>query len=157
MGTVTYPHAGVERRLDELFVAIRPQMDLNETLAQKFVVAWTPGMLFLDSDENIHHRAYGFHPPEEFEHLLDVGHGMVRLGRKAYREAAQSFSRVTDDEEKTTFQPEAMYWLGVALYRSGEKEALGKSWNRLLDQFPESVWAKKASIIRPRATAEARR
>ena len=51
MDTVTYPHGGVERRLTQHFVAVRPQIDAEKDLAKKFFVGWTPGFLFLDGQE----------------------------------------------------------------------------------------------------------
>jgi hypothetical protein len=65
MDAVTYPHAGVERRLNEGFVAFRPRIDQNESLAQRFLVAWTPGLLFMDDLENVHYKTFGWHPPED--------------------------------------------------------------------------------------------
>ena len=153
MDTVTYPHPGVERRLNESFVAFKPQIDQNETLAKRFVVTWTPGIIFVDSFETVHYRAYGYTPPEEFEHLLHVGHGMMEFDRGHYDEALMIFGHAAEDLQKTALQPEALYWYGVCQYKTGDKEAMARSWNRLLELYPESLWAMKASILRPQPAA----
>jgi hypothetical protein len=46
-------------------------------------------------------------------------------------------------------EPEAIYWSAVAAYKSSDdpKNLLG-GWNRLLDEFPESEWAKRVAFIR---------
>ena len=155
MGTVTYPHGGVERRLNESFVAFRPQLDQNEPLATKFLVHWTPGILVLDGLENVHHRAFGYHPPEDFEHLLDVGLGLIQFNSGNYKAAIPFFARAGEDAERTGVQPEALYWLGVSRYKSGDKDGLSKTWSRILDLYPQSLWAKRVSFIRPAASSAA--
>jgi hypothetical protein len=155
MDAVTYPHRGVERRLGESFVAYRPQIDQQKDLARKFAVVWTPGLLFLDGLETLHHRAYGYHPPEEFEHLLHVGHGLVEFGNGRPSSALPILARAAGDAERTAVQPEALYWLGVCQYKAGDKEAMVRTWERLMDSFPSSLWALKASVLRPPAQAAA--
>lgn len=155
MGTVTYPQGGVERRLLQHFVCVRPQIDLNKDLAKRFLVSWTPGLLFLDGLENVHHRASGFHPPEMFEHLLDLGRGMIEFNLGRYLAAINAFAAVTEDDQASPLQAEALYWLGVARYKSGDKEGMPRAWNRLIDLYPDSAWAPKAGFIREKAGARA--
>lgn len=46
-------------------------------------------------------------------------------------------------------EPEALYWAAVVRYKaSGDPKNLIESWNRLLDAFPESEWARRAEFIR---------
>jgi len=154
MGTVTYPHGGVERRLLQHFVCVRPQIDLEKDLAKRFLVSWTPGLLFLDGLENVHHRAFGFHPPEMFEHLLDLGRGLVEFNLGRHNGAITALAEVTEDDQASPLQAEALYWLGVARYKSGDKEGLSRAWNRLLDLHPESAWAPKVGFIREKAAVQ---
>src|SRR5438445_13452209 len=109
MGTVTYPHGGVERRLGQYFVAVRPQIDMEKDLAKRFLVGWTPGLLFLDGQENLHYRASGYHPPELFEHLLDLGRGMVEFNLGRFNGAITAFAAVTEDDHSSPLQSEALY------------------------------------------------
>jgi tetratricopeptide (TPR) repeat protein len=155
MDAVTYPNAESERILNEEFVAFKPQIDRNEALARRFFVGWTPGIVFLDGQENLHHRAFGFHPPEEFAALLRVGRGTIEFHRGDFQAALATFSRAADDVRRGEIQAEALYWQGVSRYKTGDKDGMARAWNRLLDLFPESLWAKRASFIRPRAGAAA--
>jgi tetratricopeptide (TPR) repeat protein len=148
---VTYPRAESERALQEDFVAFRPQIDRHEALARRFFVGWTPGLVFLDGDEAVHYRAFGYHPPVEFEHLLRVARGTMAFQRGDVAGALEAFSRAADDVRHSALRPEAIYWQGVSRYKTGDKEALAATWTRLLDLYPESVWAQRASVIRPRA------
>jgi len=157
MGTVTYPHGGVERRLSQFFVSVRPQIDVEKDLAKKFLVSWTPGLLFLDGQEGVQYRAFGFHPPEMFEHLLDVARGTIEFNLGRYDEAMKAFSAVSEDKDPSPLQAEALYWLGVARYKSGDKEGLGKTWSQLLDRHPNSLWAPKAGFIREKVATGRRR
>jgi tetratricopeptide (TPR) repeat protein len=156
MGAVTYPHAGVERRLTEHFVCVRPQIDVEKDLAEKFMVRWTPGLVFLDGQEGLHYRAFGFHPPEMCEHLLDIGRGMVMFNLGRFDEAVKAFTEVVEDKESSPLQAEAHYWLGVARYKAGDKEALAKTWDELLTRQPKSAWASKAGFIRKKAAPRRR-
>src|SRR6187549_620568 len=97
MDAVTYPRAESERALSEDFVALRAQIDKNEALAKRFRAAWTPGLVFLDEEDSVHYRAFGYHPPVEFEHLLRVGRGMIEFQRGQYARAAEAFQHAADD------------------------------------------------------------
>jgi hypothetical protein len=148
MDTVTYPHGGVQRRLGEHFVCIRPQIDVEKDLAKKFLATWTPGFFFGDAQEIVHYRATGFHPPEMFEHLLDLARGIIDVDLARYEEASKAFSAVADDKDASPLQAEALYWLGVSRYRSGQKEALSTTWSLILDRYPKSLWAPKVGFVR---------
>ena len=46
-------------------------------------------------------------------------------------------------------EPEALYWSTAIAFRlSGDRKDLNEGWNRLLDKFPQSEWAKRAGYIR---------
>jgi hypothetical protein len=154
MDTVTYPHGGVQRRLAEYFVCLRPQIDVEKDLAKKFLATWTPGLFFMDGQENVHYRATGWHPPEMFEHLLDVARGMMAFNAGRYDEATKLFSAVAEDKDSSPLQADALFWLGVSRYRGGEKDALSKTWSLILDRHPKSHWAPKVTFIREKQAKE---
>lgn len=153
MDAVTYPTTEVQQALDESFVAYRTRIE--DPLAKRFSAGWTPALYILDGDEIVRYRAFGYHPPAEFVHLLRVGKGTLEFERGEFKDALASFSRAADDGRGSALQPEALYWQGVCRYKTGDKEGLGRSWTRLLDLFPWSLWARKASFIRPQAGAAA--
>ncbi|HVE38800.1 MAG TPA: thioredoxin fold domain-containing protein [Planctomycetota bacterium] len=148
MDTVTYPHGGVQRRLGEHFVCVRPQIDVEKDLAKKYLATWTPGFFFVDGQENVHYRATGYHPPEMFEHLLDFARGLMAFNRGSYDEAGKILTAVAEDKDPSPLQAEACFWLGVARYKGGDKDALSKTWSSILDRHPNSLWAPKVGFIR---------
>ena len=148
MDTVTYPNGGVERRLNEEFVPLRLRIDEHKDLAKRFDTSWTPGLVVLDADEKVHYRAQGFFPPEEMEHLLHVGRAMIDFDRSDWAKAAEGFAKAADDAVRTAVQAEALYWKGASQLKTGDKEGVKASWLRLQREFPDTVWAKKASVIR---------
>lgn len=154
MDAVTYPQEESQRRLNDSFVALRLPFDRQGLLEQRWVVSWTPGILILDADERIHYRAYGYHPPDEFAHLLEVAQGMIEFDWGEFAQALRLFARAAEDTRRSAFTPEALYWLGVAYYKTGDKDGLVRTWGRLLDEHPESLWARRASFIRVPARAE---
>ncbi|HXG60250.1 MAG TPA: tetratricopeptide repeat protein [Planctomycetota bacterium] len=154
MDAVTYPNEESERRLNESFVALRVPFDRNGVLERRWAVSWTPGILVLDSGERVHYRAYGYHPPEEFAHLLGVARGMTEFDAGDFEQASRTFSRVVEDVRRSAMVPEALYWLGVARYKAGDRDGLVRAWSRLLDEHPENLWARRAGFIRAPARAE---
>jgi thioredoxin-related protein len=148
MDAVTYSNAGVTKLLRKQFACYRPELAKTTTLAKRFNIRWTPGLVFLDASENLHYMTYGYHPPEEFRALLGIARACADFNRGKFREAAAIFSKVVKEEAGSTFKPEALYWLGVARVKCGDRKSLLKNWNELLDKHPGSIWAKKASFIR---------
>lgn len=153
MDAVTYPTPEVETLLDESFVACRVKID--DPLAKRYSAEWTPGLFFLDTEGTVRYRAFGFHPPRDFLHLLRVARGTIDFERGSFKDALASFAVAADDARGSSLQPEALYWQGVCRYKLGDKGGMGEAWTRLMDLFPWSPWARKASFIRPAAGAAA--
>jgi tetratricopeptide (TPR) repeat protein len=149
MDAVTNPSDESERRLNESFVALRLPSDRGGILEQRWAVSWTPGILIADPEERVPYRAYGYHPPREFAHQLEVARGRVEFDRGDFAQALRTFSRVAEDPRPSAFLPEVLYWLRVAHSKTGDKEGLVRHWDRLLDGHPKSLWARRASFIRP--------
>jgi hypothetical protein len=66
---------------------------------------------------------------------------------EAARERAQE--ALTQTQGDPWREPEAIYWSAVAGYKAThDPKPLIEGWNRLLDKFPESEWARRAGFIR---------
>jgi hypothetical protein len=148
MDAVTYPDAEVQNRLARYFVCSRQPIESQVELARRFAVPWTPGLLFMDPDEGVFYRGYGFYPPREFAPMLTVAYGLHELGRRNFQGAIDLFQEAVPSSKGTPFEPEVLYWLGVAHYKAGDKDKLASTWNALLEQHPQSLWSKKAGVIR---------
>lgn len=148
MDAMTYSNAGVSKLLRRQFACYRPELSKTTTLAKRFNARWTPGLLFLDASETLHYMTYGFYPPEEFKPLLGIARACADFNRGKFREAAAIFSKVLKENSKSTFEPEALYWLGVARLKCGDRKGLMNNWNALSQKHPKSIWARKASFLK---------
>lgn len=66
---------------------------------------------------------------------------------KKWADAEQSYAQIMERYFETAAAPEAVYWKGVSRYkRTNDHTALGEVAAELEENYPESVWAKKASV-----------
>lgn len=151
MDAVTYPRPESERLLTRHFVPVRLPLAEHPDLARRYDVRWTPAFVVLDDQRQERYRAFGYHPPEDFEHLLRVARGTIDFNRGDYSSALAWFATAADDVRDSALRPEALYWQGVCRYKLGDKDGMSEAWNRLLDLYPKSLWARRASVIRSAA------
>ncbi len=147
MDAVTYPDPQVIERLGRRFVALRLQIDQHRELARQFNAVWTPALLVLDGDMHVWVRTFGWYPPPEFVPWLIAAEGKFRYGRGQYGAAADCFEECATRWRGSHSAAEALYWKGVSLYKQGNKEGLGKEWDRLRREHPDSIWTQKASFL----------
>lgn len=148
MDAVTYPQDQVAMFISDHFVPVRIHTDDHPELTQKFRVPWTPTFIVLDADGTEHYRDIGYLPPEDF-----LAHMNLALGRTAFEDrdfatGAKHFQVIVDRYGASELVPEALYLLGVAKNRmpGGKPDDRRAIWKRLMDQYPKSDWAKKASF-----------
>ncbi len=114
---------------------------------ERFGVQWTPTILAMDPDRTERHRIEGFLPVADFLAQLDLGIAKALFGAGKPAEAAQRYAQVAEAHPATEAAPEAIYWAAVAAYKaSGKPDSLGPAARRLRDSYPQSAWAKKASV-----------
>lgn len=149
MDAVTYPDSRVVTFLNERVVAFKPQIETSAALAERFGVAWTPGLVWLTRDGRTGHDNVGWFAPEEWLAESKLGCGKVEVRQKRWDRAARWFEEVLEQHARSLAAPAACYWAGVAAKRSsGSSEALLERWRRLLEEWPDSGWAKKVEFIR---------
>lgn len=151
MGERAYPEPRVESYIEEHFAPIRFNTIERPEMEAALASGWTPTLIVEYPDGNEHRRSQGYLDASRLLGQLSLARLQVALDRRDF-EAASTFSeealrRTSGDPER---EPEAMYWSAVAAYKlaGGDREKLTAGWNKLLDRFPESEWAKRASYIR---------
>lgn len=117
---------------------------------KRFRAEWTPTQIVLDPEGVERHRSEGFLPAEEFLAQLELGIAKVASALKRYDEAERRFRAVMDAYPGTPAAPEARYWAGVAAYKAsrGDIAPLRETAKDLEARFPDSEWARKASVWR---------
>lgn len=142
-----YPNERVAQFINGNFVPIKIHIKENKDAFARFGAQWTPTLIVLDPEGKERYRFEGFLPPDDFLAQLEMGlartafeHGQFEEAERRYREIAQKYP-------KSEAAPEALYWAGVAKYKATNDPApLGQAARELKAQYPESSWAKKASV-----------
>lgn len=150
MGAVTYPNPEVEQYLRQHFLPVQFNVSEQPDVMELFNTPWTPTLIILDGDGKEHRRSQGYLDPKRFLAEMALARLQAAIDRQefdlAHRLSEETLRLTRGDAER---EPEAHYWSSVAAYKAThDTQNLIQGWNRLLDQFPQSDWAKKAEFIR---------
>ena len=150
MGAVTYPDPEVERFIQQHFIPVQFNVVEQPEVMDQFNTPWTPTIIVQDAEGREHRRSQGYLDPQRFLGEMSLAwlkDAIDRQDYKAAQERAPEALRLTKGDP--TREPEALYWAAVVAYKATEDgNKLVQGWNRLLDQFPQSEWAKRAEFIR---------
>ncbi len=101
----------------------------------------------MDSSGEERWRIEGYLPKNEFRAQLELGLARISFMAKHWADAEQKFAQVIERYGETAAAPEAVYWRGVSQYkRTNDHTVLGGVAEELGRKYPESLWAKKASV-----------
>ena len=150
MGAVTYPNPEVARFIEEHFIPVQFNVAEQPEVMDQFNTPWTPTLIVQDAEGREHRRSHGYLDPARFLGEMSLAWLKDAIDRRDF-EAAQQ--RSPEAMERTqgdpTREPEALYWSSVAAYKAtNDPNPLMQGWNRLMDQFPQSEWAKRVEFIR---------
>lgn len=103
--------------------------------------------MLLDSSGKERHRIEGYLPRAEFAAQLELGLARVAFMHKKWDEAERRYRNIVQRYGSSPTAAEAIYWAGVASYkRTIDHAVLPLISNELEQHFPNSLWARKASI-----------
>jgi thioredoxin-related protein len=146
MDAVSYPHPKVIEFFSKYLVPVRVEIS-SQPLPKRFKVQWTPTLVTLDETGEEHHRTVGFLPPEELVPSLMLGIGKSYFDRERFAESEQTLDQLLAEYPRSDASPEATYYRGVGRYKRTHKaEELKKTIEALQKNFPQSEWAKRASV-----------
>ena len=141
-----YPDPRVTAFITENFIPVRLHVKDNAKAFERFGAQWTPTVLIDDPDGKERHRIEGFLPADAFLAQLQLGLARYAFNANDWKNAEQYYERVAEGSDEET-APEAMYWAGVARYKGTDDPShLGATHKRLSEKYPNSSWAKKASV-----------
>jgi len=147
MDTVTYPDHRVTHMILESCIPVRIHVRQEPAVAEEYQVHWTPNVVIADENGTVHSRIEGYLPPEQFMARLALALGRYDLDRKQFAEARQQFEEVAQRHKGSEAGAEALYWLAVAQYKeSHDAGQLKAGWQRLIQEYPNSVWATRANV-----------
>jgi hypothetical protein len=114
---------------------------------KRFNAVWTPTVLILDPDGHECWRIEGYLPKDEFRAQLLMGLARIAVIEKRWADAEKLYGQVVDQFPNTTTAAEALYWRNVSQYsQSHQPQPLQSVASELRQKYPDSVWAKKASV-----------
>jgi thioredoxin-related protein len=146
MDTVSYPHPKVIDFFAKYLVPVRVLIS-SQPLPKKFKVQWTPTLVTVDETGEEHHRTVGFLSPEELVPSLMLGIGKSYFDREMFAESEKMLKQLLAEYPRSDAAPEATYYLGVGRYKHTHKaEELKKTVEAIQKNFPQSEWAKRASV-----------
>ena len=144
MDAVTYPQTTVIDFITRKVIPVRVASDAQPH-ATDFNVVWTPTIITLDVEGNEHHRTTGFFSPEELIPSIELGLGKTYFDTGHFEEAVEHFDKLLAEHPVSGAAPEAIYWRGVAGYKSsGNPEPLKKAYERLKAEHNASEWTRRA-------------
>jgi hypothetical protein len=112
---------------------------------ERFNAQWTPTILVLDRDGTERHRIEGFLPSDDFTAQVKIGLAHAARSRGDFADAERRYRELASSEGDTA--AESLYWAGVSRYKStNDAAALGETAKAFQERFPDSAWAKKASV-----------
>ncbi len=91
-------------------------------------------------------RNEGYLPGTEFRAWLEMGLARLAFLRKDWDDSERRYAEVAARYPATSFAPEAVYWQGVSRYKKNDHQALGETAVSLKRDYPDSLWAAKASV-----------
>ena len=146
-----YPNSRVAGFVNDHFIPVRIHVrehpELWKTFGERYGVQWTPATLVVDPSGQERHRIDGFLPADDFLAQLQFGLARSAFANARYSEAEKRYQAVVEDYPNSEVAPEAFYWSGVSRYKaSGDAGALADTARGFRDKYPQSSWAKKASV-----------
>jgi hypothetical protein len=148
MNAGPYSDQKVQQYIEDQFIPLKSQCfwDNRTELMKRFDIAWTPTLLVLDPSAREHRRIIGFVPTDDFMAHLKLGKGMMLFNRFRFAESSHEFNAVIEQHPDSLVVPEAVFFLGVAGYwKSHEARFLRQAYDRLIEHYPQSEWARRAT------------
>lgn len=148
-----FPDERVVRMIEENFIPAR--LHVRDDAAdftrygEQYGVHWTPITLILDPDGKERHRVEGFVDADEYLAQLALGLARLAFARSDWRAAHERFGRIAEEHPRTEAAAEALYWAGASKYKMDhDSRTLARTHATLTERYPNSPWARKASVWR---------
>jgi hypothetical protein len=146
MDAVTYPTEYVTDYIVENCVAWRADFNTETALLRRFIVNWTPTLVFLDKNGREHYRLLGFLPPEAFIVHLMLAQAKIAFETSKYAEAENLFDRIVNEHPESEQVPQAIYFRGVSRRKLTKDDSyLDEAAEELKRAFPESEWTMRTN------------
>lgn len=150
MDAVTYPNENVQQIIEQYFVPVQFNVETQPEAMQQFNTPWTPTIMVQDGEGKEHGRSQGYLDAPRFVAEMALARLKTAIDRQDFKSAEAMADEVLEKTKGDAMrEPEALYWASVARYKAaGDPQQLLGGWNRLLDECPDSEWARKVEFIK---------
>ena len=129
------------------FVPVKIHIKEQPQNFKRFGAQWTPTLIVLDPEAKEQYRFEGYLPAEDFLAQLELGLARSAFAHEQWDEAERRYREIAAKHPNSEVAPEAIYWAGVSNYKAtNDPGALVETERILRQQYPQSSWAKKASV-----------
>lgn len=133
--------------ISRTFVPARAHVKEQQDVFERSGAQWTPTILVLDEDGKERHRIEGFLPKDDFLAQLRIGITHAARARLDWKDAEGRYRALAEPGSDGDVASESLYWAGVSRYKAtGDAAALADTAADFQKRFPDSTWAKKASV-----------
>jgi thioredoxin-related protein len=110
---------------------------------------WTPTFIIFSNDSSEVRKATGYLPPKQFISELELGKALAQLRKAQSSNALVTLNNLILYSDCDLIKQETLYWAGVAAFYANRKslEHLIPFWQKLMDEYPGSRWAKRADCL----------
>jgi hypothetical protein len=144
----TYPRVQVAAYINEHFIPVQLNQSQSLTLFKENKVIWTPTLTACDVRGEEQDRWVGYLPPEEFLPRVKFARARLAMSAQAWGEAASVLDEITSLHKNSFIAADALYWLGVARWKVSKNfDDLNGAWTRVMEEYPKSEAAAKASCL----------
>lgn len=150
MVLTTYQNKETLSYIDKHFVFIK--YDITNRNAPRLncsPVLWTPTFIIFANDGSEMRKITGYHTNQSFESELEIGRALAFLRKAQSNTALEILETLISTTVSRSSIPEALYWAGVVSYflNRRDAESLTPYWERLINDYSESIWAEKANCL----------
>ncbi len=152
LDSIVYPDKNVEDVVLSYTVPVKINVTENKKDAEEYNVKWFPNLILgrVKKEKLIEdYRYIGYLPVEDFVATIKIAVAICNFNDNKFSEAEKIFADVLDKYPGTTYEAEALYWLGVTKYKMKKDPApLKELWNTILTKHSTTIWAKKVAFIK---------
>ena len=131
--------------IERSFVPFRAHIKEQPQTFERFGAQWTPTVVLAEPDGTERYRFEGFLPKSDYLAQLKLGLAHAARARNEFAEAETLYRDLAKGDDEVA--AEALYWAGVSRYKAfDDAAALGETAKTFQSRFPDSPWAKKASV-----------
>lgn len=149
----TYPEKVISDYINEHLIPVQLNERQVPALFKENKIIWTPTISVCDATGDERDRWVGYLPPREFLPRIKLARAHLAMSAQDYHQAVDFLDEIISMHEESLTAADALYWHGVARLKiSRDFDELNHSWTKLMQLYPKSEAALKASCVSISAT-----